>query len=228
MKQVMKRGLSALLALVMVFTMNVAIPQTATQVEASSVYYDHNCWVYTYKPGDGVRYYTVRINIMGCDSASQIKKLKSSNKSVCTVKAKDSYGRGYIEVKFKDKAGKARISCNVKGKSLSKVFTVKKYSNPVSKFKLGSKNFTSKFNKTDSYRQKAFFENKTLSITAKKGWKIRSVYAYDGHSMKFYTLNKSSFKKKVSLTARFHAISVTLYNSKTGESEYLSFGKTNS
>ncbi len=76
------------------------------------------------------------------------------------VSAKD----GYIRVDYGKKAGKATITCTVKGVKLKTTFTVKKYTNPVSSIKIGSKNYTSSFAKnTYTYTSKKV-SKKTLSV----------------------------------------------------------------
>lgn len=152
---------------------------------------------------------------MGCTKASQIKKLKCSNKDM-KVSAKD----GYIRVDYGKKAGKATITCTVKGVKLKTTFTVKKYTNPVSSIKIGSKKYTSKFAKNDYIYISKKVSKKALNIKAKKGWTIKSVSVYNGKS-KHYDVNKSSFSKKITLNKKYADLFVVMYQKSTGLTESL-------
>lgn len=218
MKKIMKKSLAFVLAFVLVFSVIGILPAAAENVQAaSSVRWNRfNDYVVTYKPGSYSRRSSVPLSIVGCSKKSQIKKLKSSRPSVCKVSAKD----GYIRVEYGKKSGSSTITCTVKGVKLSHKFTVKKYTNPLSKFKVGKTNYTSKFAKYNFYTGKRF-KKQTLSLKAKKGWKISDVYLYNGKSTKHYAVNKSSFSKKISLTKKYSSIQVTMYNSKYKLREFL-------
>lgn len=226
MKKSIKKVLAFAVAVALVFTMGISLPQTTAEVQAATKVYVNPYsvdQVGTYKPASKWNQWTTTISIVGCEKASQIKNLKSSNTSVVKVKACN----GYIQVIYGKKAGKVKISCTVKGKKLSTTYTVKKYTNPLSTFKLGSSNFTSKFSKDDEYKQKKAYKNQTLNLKAKSGWKIVRVHVYNGSASKIYTVNKSSFNKKVSLSSSYASLAVTCYNSKTKVSEYITLYKSN-
>lgn len=218
----LKRGLAFAMAAVMVFTMGTVLPSSAETVEAASVHINSlsaNQTV-TYTPGR--EKYGAPIYIGGCTKKSQIKKLKSSNPSVAKVSAE----HGFINVSYGKKAGKAKITCTVKGKKLSTYFTVKKYSNPLSTFKIGSKSFLSKYKKDNNYQYTLSFKSKTLKLKAKKGWKIRTVYINNGGNIyntstsRWYEVNKTSFSKKITLKNNPSTrIQVSLYNNKMNANE---------
>lgn len=219
MKKMCKRAIAFTLALLMVLTTALLLPQNTAEVQAASqkVYINpYSAKVVTYKTGDGISKYSTVISIMGCTKASEIKKLKSSSKAV-----KVSAQNGYIRAEFGDKAAKATITCTVKGVKLKTTLTVKKYTNPCSSLKLGKTNFTSKFSKTDIYRQTKAFKNQTLSIKAKSGWKISKVSVYNNGSYKGYTVNSSKFSKKINLNGNYSTVYVYCTNTKTGISECL-------
>ena len=206
MKKATKRLLAAFLALAMVFTL-LAVPATSMKdvsaATSKTVYINpYSDRVVSYKP-DRVTQVAGVISIMGCTKASQIKKLKCSNKDM-KVSAKD----GYIRVDYGKKAGKATITCTVKGVKLKTTFTVKKYTNPVSSIKIGSKKYTSKFAKND------------YIYISKKGWTIKSVSVYNGKS-KHYDVNKSSFSKKITLNKKYADLFVVMYQKSTGLTESL-------
>lgn len=226
MKKMAKRIMALVAVVAIVFTMGISLPQTAAEVQAATVPrvnpYSVNK-VDTYKPGSTRKQWTTTISIVGCEKASQIKNLKSSNPSVVKVKAYN----GYIQVTYGKKAGKVKVSCTVKGQKLSTYFTVKKYVNPLSTFKMGKSNLTSKFSKDDAYRQKKAYKNQTLSLKAKSGWTIRTVIVYNASKSKVYKVNKSSFSKKVSLDSSYGYAVATCYNSKTKITEYITLYKSN-
>lgn len=226
MKKMAKRIMALVAVVAIVFTMGITLPQTAIEAQAATVPsvnpYSVNK-VDTYKPGSARKQWTTTISIVGCEKASQIKNLKSSNPSVAKVKAADRC----IRVTYGKKAGKVKVSCTVKGQKLSTYFTVKKYVNPLSTFKMGKSNLTSKFSKDDAYRQKKAYKNQTLSLKAKSGWTIRTVIVYNASKSKVYKVNKSSFSKKVSLDSSYGYAVATCYNSKTKITEYITLYKDN-
>lgn len=174
--------------------------------------------VVTYKPGSDANFYSGVISICGCNKKSEIKKLKSDNKNIKVV-ARD----GYISVQYGKKAGKANITCTVRGVKLKTTFTVKKYSNPLKSFKIGTTNFKSKYNKINSYRQTKSFKNQTFTIQTNSGWKIKSVLLTQNGKYKYYYPNSSKFSAKISLTKDYDDIGMIIKNEKTGVSEYISF-----
>ncbi|MCI6498966.1 MAG: hypothetical protein PUD71_08515 [Lachnospiraceae bacterium] len=174
--------------------------------------------VVTYKPGSDATFYSGVISICGCNKKSEIKKLKSDNKNIKVV-ARD----GYISVQYGKKAGKANITCTVRGVKLKTTFTVKKYSNPLKSFKIGTTNFKSKYNKINSYRQTKSFKNQTFTIQTNSGWKIKSVLLTQNGKYKYYYPNSSKFSAKISLTKDYDDIGMIIKNEKTGVSEYISF-----
>ena len=103
MRKLSKKVIAFALAVVMFVTAGAAAPQGTVEVQAASskVYIidSNKNMVFTYKPGDGYTGYYTLITIMGCNKASQIKKLKSSSKDV-KVYAKN----GYIRAEFGKKA----------------------------------------------------------------------------------------------------------------------------
>lgn len=223
MKKMCKKAIAFTLAVIMVFTTVLLLPQGTEEVQAASqkVYINpYSAKVVTYKPGDGVSKYSTVISIMGCTKSSEIKNLKSSSKAV-----KVSAQNGYIRAEFGNKAGKATITCTVKGVKLKTALTVKKYTNPCSSLKLGKTNFTSKFSRTDVYRQTKTFKNQTLSVKMKSGWKITKVSVYNNGSYKGYTVNSSKFSKKITLNKTSGAVYIYCTNSKTGVSECLILSK---
>lgn len=199
-KIVRKSGVAAA-ALLLAFALTF-IPVIGTQAEAASVCIEKSSrdMICTYVPGRSSQTNWAQIYISGCTSESQIKKLKSSNKSV-----KVEAGPCYIRVNYANKAVKAVISCTVKGKKLKTTFTVKKYTNPMSTFKIGGKNYTSKFKSKNTYyyNSKIKFSKKKLIIKAKPGWIIQGVFVINGSSYKEYkNINKTTWTKTISLTGK--------------------------
>ena len=222
MRKLSKKVIAFALAVVMFVTAGAAAPQGTVEVQAASskVYIidSNKNMVFTYKPGDGYTGYYTLITIMGCNKASQIKKLKSSSKDV-KVYAKN----GYIRAEFGKKAiKKATITCKVKGVHLKATLSVKKYTNPCSSFKLGKTNLTSKFSKTDVFKTNKNYKNQKLTIKMNKGWKITKVYVQKkSGSYTTERMNKTSYSKKISLTNNSGYVYVYCYNEKTKVSECL-------
>lgn len=108
--------------------------------------------------------------------------LKNSNPDVIEVLNKGSYG---LTVNVK-KAGTSTISFKYAGKKLSTTIVAYKWKNPCKSFKIGNKNFTSKFNKSRIYnwnKQKTQWKAK-ISLQANKGWKLKKIqYKYDGRTI---------------------------------------------
>lgn len=216
MSKFIKKVFSTMLALVIVITtIMVSTPFTVVTEAANKEIYvnPYSKRVVTYKPeGDTRDNYTV-ISIMGCNKKSEIKNLKSSDKSV-TLEKQD----GYIVAYYKNKAVKATITCTVKNVKLKTTLTVKKYSNPLKTLKIGSKNYTSKFNKTDEFELKSAVKNQKLSVQLNKGWKITLVSIYNNKS-KYYNVDGNKFSKKVSLGKGYSSVYITCENEKTGVEE---------
>lgn len=216
MKSLMKKSFAFLLALTMLLSADLLIPQNATEVQAASYAFrseDCNKTVYYIPQSVGTQY--IDIDISGYPKATAIK-------SVSVNKAKNAFAyakRGAVRVYFKG-TGTVKVSCKVGGKTLKTNLYVKKYSNPFKSVKLGSTNFTSRFNATNyfDYYHTNVIKNKKLTITMKKGWKVYSVYTYNGGSSKSqYGINKSSYSmKNVSLnkskSSSYDHIEITLVN----------------
>ena len=117
---------------------------------------------------------------------------------------------------YTNKAGKTELSFVVKsGKIYTINLTVVKYSNPVSKFKINSKNYASKFKKssmpalTSSGKQK-------ISLKATKGWKVVDLhYTFYNYSGKIKT-KKFKNNRSVNISKKYSGfIDATLKNKKT-------------
>ena len=119
--------------------------------------------------------------------------LKNSNPNVLSVDQTFSSGL-YISVK---KAGTSTITFKYGGKKLKTTVTVFNWKNPCSSFKVGNKEFKSKFNKSNGYNlnnQKKQWKT-TVNIKAKSGWKLSKIqYVYNG--VKTTVKNKSSITFK--------------------------------
>lgn len=115
--------------------------------------------------------------------AKQVKAV-SANKKIATVSVqKNKYGKSYyyaFEITA-HQAGttKVKLTANVKGKQVTDYTNVKvvKYQNPVSGFKIGSKEYASKFSKYPASNVKANFTNKETKIKCvpAKGWTVKKI-----------------------------------------------------
>ena len=141
--------------------------------------------------------------------ASEILNLKSSNTKVLTVRKRNAsikedgedavkFFNTVIEVKFK-KPGKSKITYSYKNENgetvnVKKQLIVKKWVNPVSSLKIGSKQFKTKFNKnTAATIKKSQISNKKIKIKLKKGYKIKEVWTFSNNQRKTHG---RSFKMK--------------------------------
>ena len=156
--------------------------------------------------------------IFNCTKATQIKNLKSSNTSIAKVKAKP----GSVDVYYYKKAGTVTISCKVGSKKISTKVTVKKYSSPIKQMKIGSTDVTSKFKGCfeDYWYHTKSFKNQKVTLKAKSGWQIYSVFvSTDSKNFSKYRINKSSYTiPKMTYNGRFDSVWVT-YQKKSNPSE---------
>ena len=136
------------------------------------------------------------IMLSGVSKTSAITKLKSSKKSVAAVSKFEYQGTAYVAVAPK-KAGTTIVTFNLKygGKTIKAKTTVvvKKHVNPFKTFKIGSKNYASKFNKTGHVSLARGLKGK-LKIKLKAGYMISgmSVYSWrDGSGFKEVKNNKT-------------------------------------
>ena len=89
-----------------------------------------------------------------------------------------------IEIAKVKKESEAELSFTIGGKEYTTRIIVKPYVNPCKTFKVGSRDFKSKFDKTCPYnltRQKKVISGKAV-IKAKKGWKIKRIELNEGFS----------------------------------------------
>ena len=233
MKKVWKKLTVLLLGVVMLLA---ALPVQAANF--CHVTLDGNKITAVYYPGKNSGYNEIAIGqIVERSKSSSLKNLKSSNKSVLTVKAtKYKNGNMYSTeiMAYAKKAGSATVSFKAGGKSYKVKVTVKGYANPVSYIKVGgTKLSATKFKKTNVASLKyAKFANKNCKITVKpaKGWKLSGkiqflsdYYESDGYKVPTQTLVVN--KKNVVIKGRKPSksfspcLQLVLVNSKTGISE---------
>ena len=139
--------------------------------------------VYYMDGTSGVTY----IYLHGVTKTSAITNLKTSKKSVAKVFKDVPDGKTAAVAILPKKAGTTTITFKVKynGKTIKgkTKFIARKYSSPLKSFKVGSKNFTSKFKKTGHLQVDKALKGK-LSIKLKSGYKISqmSIYSWSGGS----------------------------------------------
>ena len=145
--------------------------------------------------------------------------LKNSNPDVVEVLNKGSYG---LMVRVK-KAGTSTISFTYAGKKLATTITAYNWKNPCKSFKVGNKDFTSKFNKSRIYnwnRQKSQWKAK-ISLKANKGWKLKKIqYTFDG--VKTTVKNNSVVTFKGNWTGS--ALTALFVQDKTGIQTWVELG----
>lgn len=132
----------------------------------------------TYMAADPLPSYS--LDIIGVTKKSKITDLKSSNGNVAAVAISKSPFYKYVQLVVDPlNPGKTNISFKVKygnkTKKLSLKVTVKKYENACASFKIGSKDFASKFRKGMFTTVSNPKKSKKISIKAKKGWKLKAI-----------------------------------------------------
>lgn len=160
MKNVMKKAMSLLLA--------VMIMMTAIPVMAAETYYNiHTSETNLLIPGS---YQDYNIGSIGNAKAT----VKSSNTKIATVKIK----KGVIWVHAK-KPGKVTITTKIGKKTYKTKLTILKYENPVSSIKIGNTTVKgSHFNNdTTVYLSYSKYQNKKqkIKLNLKKDWKLRAI-----------------------------------------------------
>ena len=182
--------------------------------------------------------YTVSYKGKGIDSGyrqyqslkypnKSITKASSSNKKVATVRA-NHYGDHYTLGVTIKKTGTTKITYYFGGQKKTVKYTVKKYTNPVKTFKVGSKNYASLFApkalKWGSEYAMGLSTAKSFSgkvnIKAAKGWKINKIWYYKNNKKLTFIKNG----KKVSKTIYVY---VSLKRGKQKEILYLYAGGKN-
>ena len=222
MKKVWKKTISLTLAFVILFTGMLFAPQTASTAEAASAYYLPSAYqnmVFYCVPDDlPATYVTLKVYKKGTykkPKASYIHSLSSSDPSIARPYIDKS---GDIRVYFFKKPGTAAISFQIGKQTLTSTITVKKYSNPFSRFKVGKKDFTTRFRSSTecNYFHTADLKNQAVSLKAAKGWKISSLrIQYGTASYVINSCRKLSFSKKFTFDGAADYISVTMYHGKT-------------
>lgn len=130
----------------------------------------------------------------------QYKDVKVKNSKILSVKmAKDDQLPYDILSMTGKKAGTTTVSFKMKvngtWKSYSVKVTVRKYENPFSSIKIGSKNYTSKFKNSRVLISKSNLKGK-LSIKLKSGWKLEVIYKYTPNGATKLKNNQSVTLKK--------------------------------
>ncbi len=166
----------------------------------------------TYMVADPVPSYS--LDIMGVTKKSKITGLKSSKGNVAAVAISKSPFYKYVQLVVEPlNPGKTNISFKVKygnkTKKLSLKVTVKKYENACASFKIGSKNYASKFGKGMFVTAKNPKKSQKISITAKKGWKLMGIRLNTKNGKITTIKNKTTVKMK-----KYMQIYADFYNSK--------------
>lgn len=177
-------------------------------------------WVVSPVPDDN---YTgeMYMYIDAVEEGEKVKKLKSSNKKVATVKA----GSSGVAISYGLRTGSTMISCVVNGVKLSHKFTVK-YVCPVSSFKVDGKSVLSTLKKKNVFVTSQTLENKKVTIKAKKGWVITEVR--NVKNMKSRTAkvrNKTSYSTTITTKWPYDGIRVKFKNKKTGKEQTVTYRK---
>ena len=185
MNKILKRSISMMLALAMVFTM---IPSMKAEAAVS---YPKKCTV-DVTTGDSFG----NIHIENAKKTDRVKGLKVSNRSVLSVAGiwygewQDEKGKSHYYIDIQLRAfvtGTCDVSYKIGTKSCKTKVTVRPYSNPIKKLKLfgikenNSTNLASltKTNAATSLSFDGMTLNKKFELEAAKNWKITSYAVFN-------------------------------------------------
>lgn len=222
MKKTLKKFNSLILSCAILLSGMLIVPPTEITAEAATKYYMPDSYkkmvFYSAKDDLPATYVTLKVYQKGSEKkpkASYIKSLTSSDPSIARPYI-DRYGD--IRVYFFKKAGTATISFRIGAQTLRSKITVKEYSNPLSRFKIGRKNLLSRFSSSTEYNYFHEYDinNQTVSIKTAKGWKISSMkMKYGSGTFEIGSCSKSSFSKRVTFVGDADYITLTMYHAKT-------------
>ena len=154
--------------------------------------------------------------------SKKISNAKSSNEAVATVEVNSfkNSGKNYYSLAINLKAaGSTNISFKWGSKSYKIKYTVKKYANPLKKFKIGSKNYASGFAPAKQQYQTGVVIAKTKSLTGKlqvklaKGWKLKKAW--------YWSNNKPHFVKNGGKVNKAQSVWVSVQKGKLNEEMYI-------
>lgn len=213
-----KKISKALLAIVLCLATILAVPNVDVEAAAPKI-----------KGGKTISAgseYTLKIQLPKKLKRKQVKmsKSKSSNEAIMSIPYGnyDSKTGVYTVSGSAFKSGKAKISFNLKVKNktykYSRTITVKKYANPFKSFKLGKKDFASKFKKA-TYAPYILKGSKTVKIVPKKNWKLVSIIGLTEPGAKPAIIKNGD---KIVSDYYWH-ICVTMKNKKTGVTQEVIF-----
>lgn len=163
--------------------------------------------------------YTSGYAINNFPANGTVKNLKISNNKL----AKVSWRKSDKELIWFQplSTGSAKVTFDVvygkKTQHFKSKVTITRYQSPCKSFKVGTKDYASKFkNAHYSYQYGTKNKKSKVSIKAISGWKVTNIYYYNGKTGK-------NIKNNSNVTLRpGSCISVNLYNSKTQKYECIS------
>lgn len=131
--------------------------------------------------------------------------VKTSDKTIVRILHKDT-NTAVFELR---KPGKATITYKFNGKTYTHKLVVRKYANPVKTFKIGTKNYATKFKKYSSAQITAKLAGKKVKVTPAAGWKLKYILVANDKGEK-HVKNGYTFKKGDEM------VDAILKNTKTG------------
>ena len=213
---------STFLASAILLTGILFIPQAGTTAEAAASYYLPNSYrnmTFFCVPDDlPATYVTLKVYQKGTlkkPKASSIKKLSSTDRSIARPYIDKA---GDIRVYFFKQTGTATISFQIGRQTLKSKITIKEYSSPLSIFKVGGKNFASRFSSSTecNFFHEDELNNQNVSIKAAKGWQISSMkMKYGSGTFEISSCKKTTFSKRVTFDGDADYISLTMYHAKS-------------
>lgn len=156
--------------------------------------------------------------------SDKVAAVKSSNPKVVKAALRtDNYKRIVVQLK---KPGTATVSFKLNGKKRSMTYKVAKYQNPVSVFKIGKLNLTSKFKESSVYSwyTDGPIEKQPnpkpitgrINIKPAKGWKLDKVFLFEDLAGSPLKQVKNGYVMTKADGKRCHVVHAVLQSKKTG------------
>lgn len=207
-----KKIISLLLALTLCFG-TVMIPSQEVKA-ASPAFYATDVKVTLFKSSQTTYGYYV----LNPTKKDKITNIKVKDKKI--LSASRSSDTKYCLLIVPKKAGTTKITFKYGKKTFSMKVTVKNWSSPCKSFKLGNKDYSSKFKNHNYYFSNKPSKSKKVKISIKgnKNWKVDYISYFNGKTSKQIKNNSTI---KITSKKNYSYITVRFYNSKTMEYEYI-------
>lgn len=215
-KTMSEKILKRLIPILMIFAVTItSVPAISVQA-AGEIYFPETIKVRNFPKR--LKSEKIQLKRVYIYSKGKITQLKSSDKKVATVKKEKSSFYSCIEITPKS-ADTTKISFKYGGKKYTSTVYVTDYENPFKSIKVGKKDLTKKFDKSNEYvyKQKHNMSGK-LKIKLKKDWKVKSMYlGYPDDKGGQVVKNNKNISLRTDMYDGTCYLSILLQNKKTKE-----------